>query len=393
MKEFKDGQFYTTEKISPRREKTPEGFLLCRDVPISRVGEFEYSGAETGIPADNGKVMLTRTADELFNPDTVASFEGKPVIVGHSQFADPNNWKSIAVGTVQNVRPGEGENADCLVADLLLTDAEGIRLVESGELTEVSCGYDAKPVPDGRGRGHQEGIVGNHVALVTKARCGGRCKIGDGSMSKSWKSRLRRLFRDGDEDGFNEELDQLKVEDPEKEELEDEDPAPDALSVEERLDKLEKMLGDIMHKLDVTESEGKAADDLEHDLEDEDPEPDPVPEEEDEEEDEEVPQEIVDRVLADAKIVHPGMKAPTCDGKNGKVTTSMIEHLERNALKEAGVRTFGDADQLSGQALDVALMAAADKIRSSRNPQIRLADGENARPNINEINRKFWENR
>lgn len=390
MKQFKDGQFFTTEKISPRREKTPEGFLLCRDVPISRVGEFEYSGAETGIPADNGKVMLTRTADELFSPDTVASFEGKPVIVGHSQFADPNNWKSIAVGTVQNVRPGEGENAGFLVADLLLTDAEGIRLVESGELTEVSCGYDAKPIADGRGKGHQVGIVGNHVALVSKARCGGRCKIGDGSMSNSWKSRLRRLFRDGDEDGFNEELDQIKVEESEK--VEDEDPEPDAPSVEDRLDKLEKMMGDVMHKLDVIESEGKAADDLKHDLEDEDPEPDPVPEEEKDEEEEAVPEEIVDRVLADAKIVHPGMKTPACDAKDGKFTRSVIERIERSALKEAGIKTFGDADQLSAQALDVALIAAADKIRSSRNPQIKFADGENARPNINEINRKFWEN-
>ena len=47
---FKDGaEFYTVEQLSPRREKTPEGFLLCKDVPISRVGEFDYTPLETGI--------------------------------------------------------------------------------------------------------------------------------------------------------------------------------------------------------------------------------------------------------------------------------------------------------------------------------------------------------
>ena len=179
---FKDGQFLTVKHLSPHMEKTSEGYLLCRDVPISRVGEFEYSGLEVGIPSKGGRVLMTRTADELFRPETIQSFNAKPVVIGHARFADPENWKDITVGIVQNVRRGQGDQADELLADLLLTDRKGIDLVESGRLREVSCGYDASPVDDGDGKGHQVGIVGNHVALVEKARCGRACKIRDGEM-------------------------------------------------------------------------------------------------------------------------------------------------------------------------------------------------------------------
>lgn len=238
---YRDGKFYTTEKISPRKEKTPEGYLLCRDVPISRIGVFKYSPAEAGIPGASGAVEVNRPESELFNEKTISSFEGKPVVISHARFADPDNWKEIAVGTVQNVRRGTGDQSDFLLADLLLTERKAIEAVESGELKEVSCGYDAETEETQDGI-NQTGIVGNHVALVMSARCSG-CKIGDGSMTKpSLKARLRKWFRDGDEEAFNEELDKLNVTDegtatePEPPQTPAPTPAP---TLEERLAKLE----------------------------------------------------------------------------------------------------------------------------------------------------------
>ena len=32
--------FYTTEKLSEHIEETPEGFLVCYDVPIARIGQY-----------------------------------------------------------------------------------------------------------------------------------------------------------------------------------------------------------------------------------------------------------------------------------------------------------------------------------------------------------------
>lgn len=389
MKKLTDGHFYVTDKISPRRSKTPEGFLLCEAVPISRIGEFEYSGAETGIPADNGKVMLTRTAEQLFDADTIASFEGKPVVIGHRQFADPTNWKQIAVGTVQNVRRGSGEDSDLLLADLLLTDAEGIRLVESGEMTEVSCGYDAELVQDARGRGHVEGIVGNHVALVSKARCGELCSIGDGSMSLSFKQLLRKAFRAGDEDAFNEALDKVDIE--QKEEIEDE--AAEEVDkfdiLEKRLSEVERMLGDLIHKNDVEESEGKAADDVAEEIEDAEPEEEqPVPDPEAEI----VPDDEAEKALADAKCVADGMKKPCGDSADGHFTRGMLERVCRKALTDGNVTMFGDPAELSGKALTVALTAAAEMARSSRNPKaVEIKDSKPSRLSASELINKYWE--
>ncbi|HOE76941.1 MAG TPA: DUF2213 domain-containing protein, partial [Rectinema sp.] len=91
----------------------------------------------------------------------------------------PENWSELAHGIVQNVRRGQGEMSDLLLGDLLITTEKGIELVKSG-LREVSCGYDAQYEQIEKGKGRQKEIIGNHIALVTKGRAGGRCAIQDG---------------------------------------------------------------------------------------------------------------------------------------------------------------------------------------------------------------------
>lgn len=380
---FKDGQFLTVEHLSPHMEKTCEGYLLCRDVPISRVGEFEYSGLEVGIPSKGGRVLMTRTADELFKPETIQSFNAKPVVIGHARFADPENWKDITVGIVQNVRRGQGDQADELLADLLLTDKKGIELVESGQLREVSCGYDASPIDDGDGKGHQVGIVGNHVALVQKARCGRACKIRDSEMkTTNLKTFLRRLFRDGDEEKFNEALDQVKIE-----ELKDEDedvitPPTDPTSPDDdRLAVLEREYKEMAQKIQIImeKLEGKKEEQTDEDKE-------PAPEEV-------VSEEETKQILADAETVCPGMKRPQGDSADGKFTRNLLERIMRTALKDGGITQFGDSATLDGQALEIALKASAQAIRDKKNPKPaeKFGDGFHSRlEQINELNKKFW---
>lgn len=259
---FRDGNFLTSERLSPHKELTPEGYLLCRDVPISRVGTFDYTGADVSMNAP--VVHVGRPAEELFKPETIASFEGKPIVIGHDTFADPETWKKISIGHVQNVRRGEGDESGLLLADLLVLDKKGIDLIENGTLCEISCGYDANFVRDGADSGHQVGIVGNHVALVNQGRCGPVCSIGDGFMNEpksSWKTMLRRLFRDGDEDKFNEALDKVDVKDADPEPAAEPAPAP-APSPEDRIAALEKAVGELtafVQKLQSAEgSQGKA---------------------------------------------------------------------------------------------------------------------------------------
>ena len=215
-------QYYTTLKISEHIQETPEGYLLCLDVPIARVGELIYRGSEivskdgsqliaSGI---DGTVKIQRNADVLLSADTCASFEGKPVVLlhpgrdenGYPILLDPTNWDEYACGTAQNVRPGVDDMAEFLVANLLITRADAIEAVKLG-LREVSCGYNCEWISDDVGLGHQEKIIGNHIALVPSGRCGSDCAIQDqttiGEKAKmkieSFKKKFFSLFAAVDE--------------------------------------------------------------------------------------------------------------------------------------------------------------------------------------------------
>ena len=372
-RKFRDGRFLTTEKISPLKEKTPEGYLLCRDVPISRVGSFEYSAAEVGLPNIGRAVQVWRPEEQIFNPETIASFEAKPVVIGHARFADPDNWREIAVGTTQNVRRGEGDKSDFLLADLLLTDRKAIEAVESGDLKEVSCGYDADTQETPQGI-EQIGIVGNHVALVVSARCSG-CKIGDGSMTTSLKTRLRKLFRDGNEDAFNEEVDKLQVQDADPEPAPATTPTPAPTpTLEERLAKLEAMVA-ALAKGQAQKPVGDA---------DTPPAPDAGADQNDD-------NELIDdpdaqAIIGDAEALCPGMKKPVGDAKGGKFTRNQIERVMRTALKGAGVKQFGDSSELDGKALDIAFKAAVAMSKSGKNPKASgTRYGDSAEDSVNSI--------
>lgn len=174
------GKYYSVAKLSDRISETPEGFLICEGVPITRAGDLVYAPFETPVTPGNGNTTISRTVEDIFDPATIASFEGKPVTIEHpSDFVGPDNWRDLAVGVVQNVRPGEGEDADKLLADLLITDSDAIAAVKDKTLREVSCGYEAEYIEIEPGKGKQENIIGNHVALVEAGRCGSECAIFD----------------------------------------------------------------------------------------------------------------------------------------------------------------------------------------------------------------------
>lgn len=168
--------FYGT-RFSPNMTQTPEGFLICHNVPIARTGWQEYLPQEIGRPGEQ-LLKVYRSDEEVFSLATIASFEGKPVTDNHpSQEVRPDNIAALGKGHCQNVRQGAGELADMLLADLVITDPILIAEIESGK-REVSCGYECDYV-DVNGRIEQQAIRGNHVAVVTKGRAGDRIAIQD----------------------------------------------------------------------------------------------------------------------------------------------------------------------------------------------------------------------
>jgi len=195
-------KYYSAASLSENIHITPEGYLICLGVPIARAGELVYGRHEVPITPGAGSTVVSREVGDIHAPETIASFEGKPVTLHHpmgGDFVTPENWRKLAVGIVQHVRPGTGEDADKLLADLLITDSAAIIAVQSKALREVSCGYDADFVEVAPGLGKQTNIIGNHVALVYEGRCGSECAIVDhvhnqGGQDMKLKERLLAIF-------------------------------------------------------------------------------------------------------------------------------------------------------------------------------------------------------
>lgn len=182
-------QFYADRvAIGSHRAKTPEGYLVCLGIPFARTGFQTYKASDLDLKGD-GEVEVYRRFDEVFNPSTLASFEGKSVTSPHPpKFLNPDNDSEYSIGHIQNVRQGpllaDGEHA--LLGDLVIKDSRIITKIESNTLTELSAGYECEYVPDEHNPKvyYQMGIRGNHVAVVPKGRAGSSVKILDSATEE-----------------------------------------------------------------------------------------------------------------------------------------------------------------------------------------------------------------
>lgn len=205
--------YYARERIGPKQSLTPEGFLLCEETPIARTGQMLYGAGEVPItPSADGTIIIDRHPEDVFRPETLASFNGKDLVDEHPQEdVAPHNWRELTAGVVLNVRRGQGVSDDLVLADLLVKDPDVIQAIRNGK-RELSLGYQADylaltaadgvtPLP---GRGRQINIIGNHCALVSTGRCGPRCAIGDEQTidkgeNMSWIDSVKSAFAKKDE--------------------------------------------------------------------------------------------------------------------------------------------------------------------------------------------------
>ena len=340
---------HTAEEIGPNQGLTPEGFLLCRDVAIARTGVLVYHSSELeGIePDETGFIYVTREPEQVFAPTAIASFEGKPVTNLHpNDLVGPDNWNQVAVGTVQNVR----QRDNLLVADLLITQAAAIRDVQAG-LREVSCGYEARYEQTEPGKAKQTAIVGNHVALVPRGRCGATCSIKDHEMKKpSWKGLLRAVLGTKDEAVLKATIDAMPDDDGDD---------------DDKKDDLEKKVADAVAKALKARDEAAAAEEEDERKKREAKDDDP------DDEGDEYTGDAFPTVVQRAAIVAPGLQltAPTGDVKS-KVFKDAVCGCKLQALRQAYATDAGkkalDAllqgrqlDKLKGRSLDAVFSAAA----------------------------------
>jgi hypothetical protein len=420
---------YTTGQIGRTRETTPEGYLLCRDVPVARIGTLMYGDGEVPVTADNtGLILIQRGEEDLFDPKTMASFEGKAVTNDHpEEWVNPSNWKELAVGTAHSVRRGEGAEADFLIADLLITDQDAIDAV-MGEKVEISLGYDADYVEISPGKGVQRNIFGNHVALVDKGRCGSRCSIGDSFMSDktkkkkiSFADRIRNLVKTKDAEEAEKlakavEDEELEIETKDSDDDEDLDGKTSDAAVNRQILKMLKTMDSRLGALEKKKT--KDSDDPEKPTEDNDnPDDDPEKTKDDILKAEPAGKanegvthtgDSLKEVMVRAEILSPGIKLPpTIDSaNNGKAV--VLAKLQ--ALKAAMQTTDGqkavapfiganaNIDTLPIQTLDAAFIGASELIKQQNNLKgvrsgITTRDFGRAAPTIDQINqrnRDFW---
>lgn len=258
--------YYGTRISDNICKREPEGYLICKDVPVARIGKQKYLGDEIGLSGRDAEKEFDvfRPEEEVFADATIASFEGMPITDDHPE--DPVNVDNIHLyqkGHVQNVHRGSGKESDMLIADLVITDPNTIQKVLDGK-REISCGYDYN-MDDSDGQFTQRQIRGNHVAIVDRGRAGHRVCIKDSAPDERRKVKvskrvklLSKMFASyaKDEDitpeevaDAAEEIQAIAVEKPE-------DTAPESATDEEmpvttpasddRLDKIIEMLGRLL---------------------------------------------------------------------------------------------------------------------------------------------------
>ncbi|MCH7380378.1 MULTISPECIES: DUF2213 domain-containing protein [Acinetobacter] len=417
-------EIYTTGQLGRTREITPEGYLLCRDVPIARIGTLMYADGEVPITADNtGLIIIYRGEDVLFDPITIASAESKPITDDHpDDWVTPDNWKELSKGVGKDVRRGDGVDSDFLMADLLVMDKETIQKVLDGKV-EISLGYDADYTETSKGKGLQSNIRVNHIALVEKGRCGSRCSIGDSFMSKKttkdkapWYQSLIGLKRTVDQAVEEAE----KTSDSEEEETEDED-EPEEGKTKTGDAAFQADMRKFMKTMDkrLTALEKKKTKDSEK----EETEDDDEPEEEtkdggdltEAEKAEKLSNEGVQsytgdslkEVVSRAEILSPGYRMPTLDSaNNGKA----VLNVKRQVLKASYATQDGqkaiapfvpvdpDFDKLPTHTIDAAFAGASELIKQQNNARgvrsgIKTSDFGRSAPtpaDINARNRAYW---
>ena len=153
------------------------------DHPIlTRVGIFEYRRPDGSIRRE------LRLPEEVFAPESLASYKGKPVILTHEAgMIDSDNVQQEQIGTILSDGTQDGDNVR---AQIIIHDA---RKLDYG-LRELSLGYSLdleEATGEWQGQPYdaiQRNIRVNHLALVEKARAGDSARLNiDGEDTQAEK--------------------------------------------------------------------------------------------------------------------------------------------------------------------------------------------------------------
>jgi hypothetical protein len=155
-----------------------DGHLRVASSVVSAAQINPYWGKEIPDAAalgldPNRKYMLLR--DPVALEAATPSLQGKPLLIRHKAITADDHDREVVIGSVINP-VWEPPN---ILAELIVWDADAIKLIESGERSDLSCGYRYKArmepgIHNGLPfDGKMEGILFNHCAIVSDGRVSG----------------------------------------------------------------------------------------------------------------------------------------------------------------------------------------------------------------------------
>jgi len=165
---------------SQRSEPDENGWFEIKGNPISKVGVFEYSGAQIDPSLDPNKIYnVYRPEEELNNPDTLESFKLVPWIDDHVMLGSED--EGLTEASKKGVHGVIGEDVfyedGYLKGNLKVFSEKLSKFIKDGK-KELSIGYRCvydlvSGVYNGvRYDAIQRQIRGNHLALVDEGRAG-----------------------------------------------------------------------------------------------------------------------------------------------------------------------------------------------------------------------------
>ncbi|ENN8378250.1 DUF2213 domain-containing protein [Providencia sp. PROV110] len=159
-----------------KRTYDNNGWLEVTDNPISKVGVFDYLGAEIGAPVPDKIYRVLRPPEELASEETINSFKLTPFIIEHEMLgkhATPAEKKGIQGVIGENVY----FDPPYLRANIKIFSDVALSNIDSGKI-DLSPGYRSKyEFTSGIYEGQHYDVIqrhlrGNHLALVDEGRTG-----------------------------------------------------------------------------------------------------------------------------------------------------------------------------------------------------------------------------
>ncbi|NPD42657.1 DUF2213 domain-containing protein [Providencia stuartii] len=159
-----------------KRTYDNNGWLEVTDNPISKVGVFDYLGAEIGAPVPDKIYRVLRPPEELASEETINSFKLTPFIIEHEMLG-----KHATPAEMKGIQGVIGENVyfdpPYLRANIKIFSDAALSNIDSGKI-DLSPGYRSKyEFTSGIYEGQHYDVIqrhlrGNHLALVDEGRTG-----------------------------------------------------------------------------------------------------------------------------------------------------------------------------------------------------------------------------